>query len=109
LALALGRTVAELEATMTMDEYAEWVDYYADDPFGEMRADLRSGVLSVVIAKSMGSKKRLDPMDFMPIVAAQKAADEAAATMRERVQTMRNTFESNLGSIRLRRTRLNKE
>jgi hypothetical protein len=50
LALALGRTVDELAETLSYEEFLRWWDFYLVDPFGEWRADLRSGIVSSVIA-----------------------------------------------------------
>ena len=45
LALKLGRTVAELEATLTYNELIEWRVYFEETHFGELRADRRSAEL----------------------------------------------------------------
>jgi hypothetical protein len=37
----MGRTVAELEETMSMDEYHEWAAYYESEPFGTPAEDDR--------------------------------------------------------------------
>ena len=42
LALKLGRTVAELEATLTYNELIEWRVYFEETHFGELRADRRN-------------------------------------------------------------------
>lgn len=45
LALKLGRTVAELEATLTYNELIEWRAYYEETRFGELIADRRNAEL----------------------------------------------------------------
>ena len=45
LALKLGRTVAELEATLTYNELIEWRKYYEETRFGELIADRRNAEL----------------------------------------------------------------
>ena len=45
LALKLGRTVAELEATLTYNELIEWRVYFEETHFGELRADRRNAEL----------------------------------------------------------------
>ena len=45
LALRLGRTVAELEATLTYNELIEWRVYFEETHFGELRADRRNAEL----------------------------------------------------------------
>lgn len=49
LALKLGRTVAELEATLTYNELIEWRVYYDETHFGELRADRRNAELLAMI------------------------------------------------------------
>jgi hypothetical protein len=50
LALALGRTVDELYDTVSAEEFDRWAEYHSIDPFGEWRADVRSGLIASVIA-----------------------------------------------------------
>jgi hypothetical protein len=50
--------MAEMPAPM-LDE---WRAFYMVHPWGERRADLRSGI----IASMLSSKKRATPADFMP-------------------------------------------
>jgi hypothetical protein len=56
LALALGFTVAELEAKMGNDELNEWYEYCSLEPFGEERADLRAATICLAIAQVNGVK-----------------------------------------------------
>ena len=56
LALALGRTVAEIEEGMTAAEFLEWQEYYSIEPFGELRGDARIGVLGAGVAMMLGAK-----------------------------------------------------
>lgn len=44
LALALGRTVAELVEAIDLDELLGWLAYWSAEPWGEMRADQRMAV-----------------------------------------------------------------
>lgn len=46
LALALGRTVAELEASLSTDEFAEWMAYWQLEPFGPEIDDQRAGTIA---------------------------------------------------------------
>jgi hypothetical protein len=71
LALALGfPSVRELTTRMTSRDVAEWKAYYSIEPFGEARADLRTGILASLIANvHRDRKKRPEPFvpeDFMP-------------------------------------------
>jgi hypothetical protein len=65
VALALGKTVREIEDSMPATELAEWIAFYNDSPFGEYRADLRAGIVSTVIARTQGNTTA-KPSDFMP-------------------------------------------
>lgn len=53
---------------MTWQQFIDWRDYDLIDPFGEERADLRSGTIASVIANVHSGKggKRFKPADFMP-------------------------------------------
>jgi hypothetical protein len=67
LALALGRTVAELEETMSSRELTEWIAYNAIQPFGDTRADLRSAIIASTVAnchRTSGTPFKV--ADFMP-------------------------------------------
>jgi hypothetical protein len=89
---------------MSAAEYRSWVAYYGEEPFGDVRADLRAGIVAAVIARTMGGNKRAKPIDFMPIVRGQRERDEQNANVR-RVM-IRQGFESNLGAMRVRRLKL---
>jgi len=54
-------------AEMTWEQFLEWRVYDSIEPFGEDRADLRSGTIASVIANvHAGKRKRFRPADFMP-------------------------------------------
>ena len=67
LALALGRTVTEL-SKMPAAEFAEWLAYYRHSPFGDERADLRTGIVASTVANAMAGRpgKSWTAKDFMP-------------------------------------------
>jgi len=46
LALALGCFVADIENRMSYPEFCEWCEFYAIEPFGEIRADMRAGLVA---------------------------------------------------------------
>jgi Protein of unknown function (DUF4035) len=56
LALALGCTVEELGERMSSSEFREWTVFYANDPWGEARADLRSAHLASLFYNAHRSK-----------------------------------------------------
>ena len=68
LALALGKTVAELRQGMTAEELHEWMAYYEIDPFGNDRADLNSAIVASTMANCHRGKTQrpYKPADFMP-------------------------------------------
>lgn len=82
LALALGRTVGELFETITLDELEEWAEFYALEPFGEWRADVRSAHIVTTLANiNRDPKQREKPYaisDFMLFEHAENAAVQNA-------------------------------
>jgi len=65
---------------MSVVEYRAWIDYYAVEPFGDFRADLRSGVVASTVARMLGGKgSRPKPLDFMPIVKRNLERQRAAS------------------------------
>lgn len=79
LALALGRTVAELERTLTSSEFSEWMAYYELEPFGAWRDNLHAAQIAALlynVNRERGSPAK-SPGDFIyrDRVAAQEEAD----------------------------------
>jgi hypothetical protein len=56
LALALGRTVGELERDMSHGEFVEWQVFARSWPFGEKRLDILFAQLCHLIASALGNK-----------------------------------------------------
>lgn len=78
----MGMTAAQLTAEMDLDEFlAHWADYQIG-PWGEDRADLRSGILAALLFNVHRGprQKAKGAADFMPYRAA--PADEATARQR---------------------------
>ncbi|ELA08733.1 hypothetical protein MOMA_09246 [Moraxella macacae 0408225] len=50
LAGHLGKTVSELERTLSVHEFAEWQAYDRLDPFGGYRGDIQSALVAHAIA-----------------------------------------------------------
>lgn len=66
-------------------EFAEWVAYWALEPWGEKRADLRAGIVSSTVANALCTRSgggSWQPSDFMP----EFDGDEGAG--RDRPQTV---------------------
>jgi Protein of unknown function (DUF4035) len=78
LALALGRPVREMLASMCSDELTEWMAYYQLEPFGDYRADYRSGVVASTFANAHRAKDAnpFRPEDFMPFLEKKKPQEE---------------------------------
>jgi len=63
LALALGKTVAELERTLTIHELAEWIAYWSIEPFGD---EYRQTAQICNVIALVNGNKRSRTEDFMP-------------------------------------------
>ena len=63
---------------MDSHEFTEWQIYEAIEPFGEQRADLRSGIIAATIANVNRGKgqKAFSATDFMPYL--EKVNDQSA-------------------------------
>lgn len=72
--------VAVMESTMTARELDDWRRFYAAEPWGEARADHRTGLVCSVIANvNRGrGKAPFSPLDFMPYARAEAREAEAA-------------------------------
>jgi hypothetical protein len=71
--------VRELLTRMGSDEITEWMAFYQIEPFGDMRADVRSGVIASTFANANRAKnsKPFTPEDFMPFVDRSPLKDES--------------------------------
>ena len=58
LALALGRTVAELEETISSDELTQWIAFYNMEPFGSERDNIHAGIIASTLANIHGGSKK---------------------------------------------------
>ena len=63
-------TVRELLARVSSRELSEWMAYAKIEPFGEMRADLRAGIIASTVANTARDPKKrrrpFQPREFMP-------------------------------------------
>lgn len=61
-------TVAEMLGRISSRELSEWMAFYELEPFGDERADLRSGIVASTIANVNRAKggKEYSFRDFMP-------------------------------------------
>lgn len=68
LAGHLGRTVGELEHSLSYDEFIEWQAYDRLDPIGGFRQDLQTAHLLYAYYRSMGGNDdSVGVGDFLPI------------------------------------------
>lgn len=67
MALALGRTVQELDNTLSSTELSYWIAYYSLHPFGSDRDNIHSAIISATIANVNRGKNQpaFNAEDFM--------------------------------------------
>lgn len=64
LALQLGRTVSEIEQTLTVAELQDWIEFAKVEPFGEVRADAQMAMLIAMYANAnRDTKQHKEPYD----------------------------------------------
>ena len=67
VAALLGRTVEELQASMTGEEFVGWCAFYQLEPWGYEAATWRMAVLATTTANFSGNAKEpLEAADFIP-------------------------------------------
>ena len=61
-------------ASLSSRQFAEWIAYYNVEPWGEERADVRSGVVASTVANIHRKKntKPFKPIDFMPYLSEER-------------------------------------
>jgi hypothetical protein len=62
LALALGKTVGELQRTMTQREFRDWISFYRSHPFDDLHRYHRPAAL---VAQIMGGGEVQDKIDWL--------------------------------------------
>lgn len=75
----MGKTVRQLDMEIGSDEYAMWIAYNRLEPWGEERADLRSGIVAATVAnQNIGKKQKpFSAAQFMPRFRARTPDDPA--------------------------------
>lgn len=65
----MGRTVRELELTLTSRELSEWAAYYMLEPFGQHRTDDGArGIMALMYNANRPAKSEAaEPSEFMPV------------------------------------------
>ncbi len=59
LALRMGRTLSELQQTMTAGEFMMWMEYDRISPIGDIRGDIQAAQISAAVFNSQGAKTTL--------------------------------------------------
>ena len=94
LARTLGRTVEELKAAMTAEEFGYWQTLYRREPWGEAAEDLRAGIIASTIANvNRDSKRRPEPYkpnEFMRQPAWQQEEPEQEADPQQFFENLKN-------------------
>lgn len=69
LAIRLGRTVGELERSMTTRELTDWMAYYQLEPWCDDRRDMQIAVVAATIANANRGKNQRSyrPEDFLVV------------------------------------------
>jgi len=67
LALALGRTVQELDNTLSSTELSHWIAFYGLHPFGAERDNIHSAVIAATVANTTRGRNQppFSAEDFM--------------------------------------------
>ena len=68
-------------------EFQEWFNFYSVSPFGDVRDDMRGGLLCSIVANVMGSKTK--PSDFIPDLFSDRPAVPALASAENLLASMR--------------------
>lgn len=58
----MGKTVGELQATMTLSEFYSWQEYYSETPFDDHHRFHRPAVL---VSQSMAGGNAQEKLDFL--------------------------------------------
>ena len=79
LALALGRTVSELEDSLTSSELSDWIDYYQVEPWGAWRDNWHAAILACLLS----GEERPDIQQYLyryvePVIDGRGRASESA-------------------------------
>lgn len=71
-------TVGDLLHRLSSRELTEWMAYYALEPFGEERGDMRAGIVASTLYNVHRGKntRAATPEDFMPKYGREEAEDQ---------------------------------
>lgn len=83
LALALGRTIQEIDEGMSSSEFNQWLAYYHLEPFGAERDNFHSATIATVLANIHRGKSQppFSTEDFMLRDSETRAKSETKKTL----------------------------
>lgn len=83
LALALGRTIQEIDEGMSSAEFAQWMMYYQLEPFGAHRDNLHAAIIASLFANAHRGKGKpaFSVDDFMLKDRSEQKKAETAKTL----------------------------
>lgn len=84
MALALGKTVAEVENEMSMREFNEWEEYHRNSLFPMDRQEIQMAQLLMRVSAYMGDKPNAD--DFL--VRARNRANKVKNDLTNKVKSI---------------------
>jgi hypothetical protein len=78
LALALGRTISEIDNEMSSAEFSDWIQFYSMHPFGSERDNLHAAIIATLIGNANRGKgaRPLEIDDFMIMSEKQRKSNE---------------------------------
>lgn len=65
LALALGKSLAELDLAVTPEEFVQWQRYHREEPFGTPKWDI-ARLAALLISPHMKKGRRVKAQDVFP-------------------------------------------
>ena len=87
VAALLGRTVDELQRSMSSSEFMDWCAYYEIEPWGYEADNWRMGVLAATTANYSGNiKKPLKVSDFLPRQPRKLSPEESKRLLKQRLE-----------------------
>lgn len=88
IAALLGRTVEELQASITGEEFANWCAFYSLEPWGYWADTWRMAVIATTTANYSGNiRKPVEIADFIP-GAKRRDRQQTPAEMRRVIEGM---------------------
>lgn len=94
LCYRFGRTPSELDETLTVSDYLLLATAESIEPRGEVRADLRAGIISSTLVNSNAFRKPgsnpVKPADFMPTFGRRRKQDMRLLASQLRAYTIAN-------------------